>query len=392
MRRIRYHIILILMGSLLTSCILENGAVSSVESQVATLRVELSGRVVSDSSSSVAASGSTSSSVARTFCDTSLSAVLGSSTLRRQTAALSSTKVSLRSFSENNVSDLHVMVYNNEGSLTGHAYSSGGSVNVTTRSGEDCSVYALVNTNDESMVVPSTESSLQALTTPTLTAVEDIKVNGNLIMSGSVTTDITAGTNTLGSFTVCRLPARNILNITCGEGITLTGYAIRNLPVKSWYVARPNTAEADEDDAAVGDDAVDPDVSADWLDTETFPGTDILTGTGTLTGTTYALTFYQYENRRGGRKSISGTTGDATDQTQKATYAPDRATCIEFYVNAGGTSITYQLCLGASASNYNVKRNGSYTYILFIGASGLSVSSVSIEPYTNATTEAETEL
>lgn len=345
------------IGSILTSCILENDTVNGAESLPATLRVEVAEK------------------------DTAASAAASAASLRSS------------SFNEDHVEDLHVAVYNSQGTLTGHAYSSGGAVTLTTRSGEDCTVYALVNTGNEDFTIPATQDAFKALTTESITTPDGVKVNNNLLMSGSLTTDITAGDNTLtDALPVTRLAARNILYITCGEGITLTGYAIKNLPVKSRYAARPNTLETTASDDAVGDDAVDPDIPADWLDTETFQAADILTGTGTLTGTTYALTFYQYENRRGGRVAVGGTTGDASDYTQKAVYAPEKATYIEFYVNAGGTAITYRLYLGADASNYNVKRNGSYTYNIFIGASGMNVSSVGIAPWTDATTETETEL
>jgi hypothetical protein len=349
MRKIGHYIILLLTVSMLTSCILENSGVASQESLPATLRVVV------------------------TRPDTT-----GTSTGSASTASASTrTAVALRSFSEDNVADLHVAVYNSEGTLTGHAYSSGSAVSVTTRSGTGCTVYALTNTGNENLAIPSTQEALKKLTTGDITDVDGIKVDGNLVMGGSLKTDISAGDNALGTFAVTRLAARNIMNITCGEGITLTGYAIKNLPVRSWYAARPNTAEADASDDAVGDDAVDPDVSGDWLDTETFPGAGIAIGTST-----YAFTFYQYENRKGGRITVGGTTGNATDQSQKATYAPERATYVELYVNANGTTITYQLYLGANAANYNVKRNGSYKYIISIGASGINVSSVSIESWT----------
>jgi hypothetical protein len=363
--RLTNILILILTGSMLNSCILDNAGPVCEEPQAATLRVEV-------------AWATPVSSGAATATGSERSALQGG--------------VALRSFSENSVADLHVAVYNSAGELTGHAYSSGGSVTVTTRSGTGSSVYALVNTGNEDLSMPALKTALQAMTTGTLTTLNDIKVNDDLVMSGSLTTDISAGDNTLGTFTVSRLAARNILNITCGEDITLTGYAIKNLPVKSWYVAHPNTSESEEEDAVAGDDAVNTSVSTDWLNTGTLSGTDILSGTDVTTGSsTYALTFYQYENRRGGRIAVGGTTGDASNQTQKATYAPARATYVELYVNANGTSITYQLYLGANAyTNYNVKRNGSYTYNISIGASGISVSGVSIEAWTEVTGEETT--
>jgi hypothetical protein len=299
-------------------------------------------------------------------------------TQKTQTGQPTHTKAPvLRAFSEDVVGDLHVVVFNQTGELTGHAYGSGSSsVYVTTRSGFNCTVYALVNTAEEGLTRPTSRTALLAMTTPDLTTIESIKVNEHLIMSGSLPADISAGENTLALLPVARLAARNTLNITCAEGTTLTGYAIRNLPVRSWYMPRPNTGEDDAEDDAVGDDAVNTATEADWLNTPTL--TPLSTGPAT-----YTITFYQYENRRGGRTTVGGSTGDPTSQSQKATYAPDRATYVELYVNASGALTTHRLYLGANAyTNYSVKRNCTYTYIINIGSTALSITSIGIEGWT----------
>lgn len=341
---------MLMTACLLHACILEEPCRNCSGSETATLRVQVSGTDTPTVTSKAAA---------------------------WRKAPFQQAGPSLRAFSENLVGDLHVAVYNSAGDLTGQAYGSGSSsVYVTTRSGLNCTVYALVNTGDGDLTFPASGTDLPMLTTPDLTDMEGIKVNEHLLMSGSLPADISAGENTLALLPVARLAARNTLNITCAEGTTLTGYALRNLPVRSWYMPRPNTGEDDAEDDAVGDDAVNTATEADWLNTPTL--TPLSTGPAT-----YTITFYQYENRRGGRIAVGGTTGDATDQTQKATYAPARATYVELYVNASGALTTHRLYLGANAyTNYSVKRNCTYTYIINIGSTALNITSIGIEGWT----------
>jgi hypothetical protein len=292
----------------------------------------------------------------------------------------------LRAFSETTVNNLHVLVYNSKGERTGHAYGTGSSVTVSASCGNGCGIYALTNTNNENLFDDSlvtTEAKLKAMTTGSLIAMDSIKSNGNLLMTGSTEADLVAGENTK-TFSVARVAAKNSLIITCGTDVTLTGYAVKDLPVKSWYVARPNASEATASDTAVGDDAVNPSTTTDWLSTATLSASGIATGTTPQ----YALTFYMYENRRGGRKAISGSMGDESDQTQKATYAPACATYVDLYVYANGTSITHRLYLGGTpyATNYNVERNCSYTYNITISASGgLVVGTISVQPWESVT-------
>jgi len=290
-----------------------------------------------------------------------------------------------RSFSETSVSDLHVLICNGTGEVTGHAYSLGNSIsNVSTRSGSGCTVYAITNTGSENIfsagILPATEQAIRTLVTKDLTSLDEISANDVLLMTGQVKTDIVPGSNSISSLSVSRLAARNILKITCADNIILTGYAIGNLPVRSWFIAHPNTNEGTPSDAVVGDDAVSPSIDANWLNTAILPASAIVTGSTPQ----YALTFYMYENRRGGRKVINGSTGDATSQTQKAIYAPNRATYVDLFVNANGVNVTYRLYLGADNSkNYNVKRNGSYTYTITIGSTNMNVGGVVVESWSS---------
>ena len=350
MRQTKQYIITILAGCLLLSCARESGDGGAM----ATLRVEVN---VADSS---AASKVTDKNM-----------------------------VTMRAFSDETLSDLHVFVCQSNGKMTGHGYVTGSSIStVSTRSGNDCTVYALTNTGDEDLSssggFPITRDEIREMVTPGLTGMNDIRTNDKLIMFGSATVDIAAGSNSLSNLSVTRLAAKTLLKITCQSDITLTGYAIGDLPVKSWYVPRPNTNETSATDQVAGDDAVNPGTPADWLGTGTLPASGITTGTTPQ----YALTFYMYENRRGGRKEVGGTTGDGTNQAQKATYAPAHATYVDLFVNANGTLLTHRLYLGGTpyATNYNVKRNSSYTYNITISATGgLVVSNVSVQDWDQTT-------
>ena len=289
-----------------------------------------------------------------------------------------------RSFSEDIITDMHILVYNSEGKLTGHAYGSTNPLVVRALSGANCFVYAVTNTGNASLFSGTSVSKLSSLlgmTTSPITSLDDMVQGGNLLMSGSITTDIVKGENEITEgFLVSRLAAKNTLLITCSDEVVLTGYSINDLPVKSWLIARPNANESVAGDAAPGDDAVSVSNSSDWFDT----GTIAVSSAGS-----YSITFYMYENRRGGRVPVGGTTGDPSTETaaekpaKKAYYAPQRATYVELYVRMGGTSETYRLYLGAdNSSNYNVKRNCTYVYHVSIGASGiLTVDGVTIHDW-----------
>jgi len=268
-------------------------------------------------------------------------------------------------FSETATDDLQVLIYNSEGTLTGHGYDANSSVCVYTRSGTGCKVYALVNTGNTSFCTDNAvtkESYLTNLTTPDAGSLSDLTDGNDLLMYGTETgVTIQAGSNATGQIlTVTRMEARIKLNIT-GSGVTLTGYKIVSLPVRSYYIPRTD------------DDAVSPATDADWFDT----------GETTLSGTTATVTWYQYENRRGSRVAVNGSTGDETDYTEKDTYAPTHATCIELYGDADGTSLTYRLYPGSSAANYDIERNSTYTYNVILSSSGsMTLSNVSIASWT----------
>jgi uncharacterized protein (TIGR02145 family) len=260
--------------------------------------------------------------------------------------------IATRAFDDSSITDLHILVYDSNNQLTGHQYATADNVTMQAESGAGCTIFAIANTGNASLfngTTASTIDKLKAMVTNGISSVDGIKSNDCLLMSGSLSNvTINGGTavQTITGLTVDRLAAKITLNVTTVAGITITGYSIKNLPSKSYLIARPNTNEAIETDAVAGDDAVNtrfnmPEVNA-----------------SSVTG----LSFYMYENRRGDRVSVNGTTGDITNQQQKALYAPDNATYVEVYTKGKDYTATYKIYLGAdNCRNYNVKRNSTYT-------------------------------
>lgn len=294
--------------------------------------------------------------------------------------------LSTRAFSETAVSDLHVFVYDAQNKLVGHKYNQGNSLTMTTRSGNDNRIYAITNTGNPAIFTGydvSDSIKLKSFTTPNATTVNDVIVNECLTMSGSKgDIDILEQTSvqSISGFIVSRMVAKIVLDVKSSASSVCTGYSVNDMPVKSYYLPRPNTLEALAADLQIGDDAVDASNPLHWFST----------GLQTPATSDFVSTFYMYENRRGGRVSIAGSTGNETLQYEKSIYAPERATYIEFYVNVGGTNTTYKLYLGADATkNYNIKRNATYTFHVIFNANGMTVSNVDISEWTDSTTGEE---
>ena len=264
-------------------------------------------------------------------------------------------------FSETGIYNLHVLVYNSSGELIGYGYSSmGNSVTLATRVGTGNTVYAVANTYNSSLFdgsVAATESQLKKFLNSTST-LDGIKVGdgstSGLVMVGSkINVAISSSGTTIPSdqFLVTRLSAKITLTITGYNGITITGYTIKNLPKKSYIVARPNANESLLTDIVVGDDASS--TSNDRFDSS-------VTG---LSVSNCSTSFYMYENRRGGRVSVSGTTGTSINEREKVTYAPTGSTYVDISAKGTTFSSVYRVYLGAdNCQNYNVKRNVNYTY------------------------------
>ncbi len=283
--------------------------------------------------------------------------------IKQQTSDL----VRTRAVDENIISNLYILAYNGNGSLIGYrflsSYTQGQPIVMDVNSGVNCTIYAIANLGATPVLnaqTANTELALKAMMCGPVTTLEGGTLNNRLVMTGSKAGVTLLGggtTNSIGTITISRLVARSTFTVTAIPGINITGYSIKNLPKYEYLVARPNSNESSADDIAVGNDAQ----VSERFDVSTTPVTSISN-----------LTFYMYENRRGDRVAVNGSTGTPSDQKEKGMYAPNNATYMEVYVTgtlnhadvrARFISATYRIYLGADNSkNYNVKRNASYNY------------------------------
>ena len=264
--------------------------------------------------------------------------------------------ISTRALDENTIHDLHILVYNSSGELTGKSYKTEAPYTVTARSGTNCTIYAIANAGNSTLfdgTVASTEQKLKNLTT-NITLWSDITNSDYLLMVGSKdNVTITSGESTLtNGMTVSRLAAKVnlVIGVAVGSGITITNYQICSLPVNSYYINRPLTTEASQTDTA-GETGTEPNATstaAHWTNS------GLIDAGGTSSVNT---TFYMFENRRGVNSGIA-----AQNQKIKAN-APDSATYVVINGEALGYKATWKVYLGANnTTNFNVKRNCSYTY------------------------------
>ncbi|WP_455590452.1 DUF4906 domain-containing protein [Bacteroides sp.] len=274
--------------------------------------------------------------------------------IRVEAKASNVSDVQSRAVNENDVNDLHVLVYDKTGNLTGQNYAASNSIEVNTRSGEHCTVYVIANTGNEHLFdgeVVSTLQKLKELTTASLSAWDALGAATHMVMVGSKpNVTISPEANRLGTISVSRIAAKITLdvNVEAGSDIVIKSYQICSLPAMSYYLPNPMTTESAENDTDGGKDAPQVSKDADWKDSPKIAVTD---------ATSLNATFYMYENRKGVVSSI-------TEQKDKSKdNAPDRATYL--LITGAGTdcSITWRIYLGANnSSNFNIKRNGAYTY------------------------------
>ena len=247
-------------------------------------------------------------------------------------------------FSDESINNVHVLVYNSSHELIGHGYSTGSTITVNTRSGNGYTIYAIANTGNADLFdapVASTETKLKAMMTEAISNLDGTKINGeSLLMSGVLSNQtVTSGSSSISNFPVSRLAAKISLTIEAEatSGITVTGYRICNLPDKSYLIAD------DSNDAVT--------TNGTWFNTSQISGSAV------------SAEFYMYENRRG--------TGAATGQKEKALYAPANATYVEIYAKSSTLNATYKIYLGAdNYQDYNIRRNGSYTYAIKLNGPG----------------------
>ena len=259
-------------------------------------------------------------------------------TIRLEVQGEELVNIATRDINESVVSNLHILVYNSSGELIGQKYQTGSStVTVNTRSATGCTIYAIANTGKADLFkgyAIHKESYLKSMVY-SLTNWDDLGKGTNLLMTGSMkSVNIKAGAQTLAtSLALTRMVARVELKIKVKEssGITITDYSVKNIPSRSYYIARAS------------EDAVQTATAAHWKES------GVIAASG---ATSVSKTFYMFENRRG-TKSISA-------QKDKTTAnAPAKATYVVIHGLVGAVTVTWTVY---NTSDFNIKRNGNYTY------------------------------
>ena len=263
-------------------------------------------------------------------------------TIRLEVQGEELVNIATRDINESVVSNLHILVYNSSGELIGQKYQTGSStVTVNTRSATGCTIYAIANTGKADLFkgyAIHKESYLKSMVY-SLTNWDDLGKGTNLLMTGSMkSVNIKAGAQTLAtSLALTRMVARVELKIKVKEssGITITDYSVKNIPSRSYYIARAS------------EDAVQTATAAHWKES------GVIAASG---ATSVSKTFYMFENRRG-TKSISA-------QKDKTTAnAPAKATYVVIHGLVGAVTVTWTVYLGENnTSDFNIKRNGNYRY------------------------------
>ncbi len=297
--------------------------------------------------------------------------------LRFELSAEGASRADTRStVNESTINDIHLLVYNADDVLIGHEYftsptGSPVSLQMTLRAGSGYTVYGIANTGNSGLFSSSavaTKAGLEVQATALLSSYNDIGNGSYLLMSGSAT-NLAVNASSSGSASTCslllkRLAAKVTLNVSIvdGSGITLSGYRIYGLPRKSYYIAHPlvTTEEiADDTNTSHAMDACLPASSGDWTDS----------GQITLSNVTSLNTsFYMYENRAGVNSSITAQSNKIKTKVP-ATPADSAAYVVIDGKGTGYSRLSWKIYLGANnTSNFNMKRNWSYTYTITLKA------------------------
>lgn len=263
--------------------------------------------------------------------------------------------VATRAVNEDAINDLHILIYDSKGELIGQQYATSSTVAINTHSAKDCTIYAIANTGKPNLLNSyniHTEATLKELTC-SISSWDELTNQDHLPMTGSMNkVEIVAGTQTLlGGMKVSRMVAKITLDIKIkkNSGITITDYSIYNIPLKSYYIGRPLATEDLKDDTntMAGSDAVNAATSADWTECDKV----------TVNAASTICTFYMFETRRGVVESIK------EQQNKVSKDAPARATYIVINGKIGSVTASWKVYLGGNAtSNFNIKRNSTYTY------------------------------
>ena len=271
----------------------------------------------------------------------------------------------ITSANENIVSDITVLIFDSNNSLIGSQYLSSisaGSVSVpvTARSATGCTIYAIANTGSSSYFAGvNTIAKLNTLYT-TIASAAALESNGSTagstgtLMIGKAPADITTGGANQFSISLYHQCGKFSFTIKPASGVTITGYQLCNVPLRSYIT-----------DSHVP-------VSAPPAGAGSTYG-DFTAVSGLSQTTDLSKTYYVYENLCGSNGSV------AAEAQRNSNYAPASASYL--LINAKGSSwaSTYKVYLGGMTNvatpavdltNFNVYRNLNYNCTINLGANG----------------------
>ena len=284
---------------------------------------------------------------------------------------------------ENTVQDLTVYIFNSDGDVIGHNYSSYSidsqstiSMSITTRAATGCTIYAVANAGPGTFSGVYNKASFdKQYTSITSGHASDLASQSDYaIMFGKMTpVSISSGANSLGTITLDRLLSKITFHIIPHNAdtawpITITGYQLHNVPLKCYYsdTHDVNTTQL----TSYGDF---------YPVTPTSDNTD---------GKTLTFTYYVYENQAGTNPAATNwKLRNKTNHTAKTSYLTVTAqTAIwksTYYIYLGGKNLTAS-GTGSSGStydytDYNLYRNTNYTVTVNINGSGASEDDVRVD-------------
>lgn len=259
------------------------------------------------------------------------------------------------STNENTINDITVLVFDSNGKLTGSSFNtfttSPYTMNVTARTGENCTIYAIANAGSGFFSGVNTIDAFN-LKYVSLTSSDPSELgdkNSNIIMFGKKTPVKITENTTIGAsdgFFLSRLCTKLTFTINAATGITITGYQLCHVPMGSYITDKTSTTYYNPPSK----------VFKDFI-TVTTSGTSVTTPT-----------YYMYENLAGTNSSSSSAA------LRTSTYAPTNATYLLVYAKTSNWHSTYRIYLGGTGStdytNYSIQRNCNYTYTITINGSG----------------------
>lgn len=269
---------------------------------------------------------------------------------------------------ENTVNNVMILIFDSNEQLIGSKYVYGLSTTtsttatVTTRVAAGCTVYAIANTGSASYFSGiNTIENLNAKSTSIIGAAA-LGDGNNVLMAGSASVDITAGTNSI-SVPIKHLCSKVNISIVPSSGITVTGYQLCHTSL-GCYITDSHSSSGTAVMAPANGSG------------NSYGDFDAVTLASPTAGTTVTLpVYYVYENLAGSNSSCT------TEQLRTEANAPAHAMYLEVYAKTSSWHSVYRIYLGGMTnastpvmdlSNFNVYRNMNYTYTVNITGSGQS--------------------